>query len=109
MLEGVNLRDCFRIIIAAEDVTVGKPDPSGYLMTTRQLGEMTHQNLRPQDCLIVEDAPTVARSTRAVGFQVLAVATSYPMEKLTDANWRVPSLHPHEVAKVLPDLKMGIE
>lgn len=108
MLEGINLRDCFRLIVSAEDVTVGKPDPSGYLMTTRQLGELTHQELRPQDCLIVEDAPTVARSTRAVGFQVLAVATSYPLEKLTDAHWRVPSLHPAVVAEQLPQLKLGI-
>ena len=29
MLEGVALRDCFSVIVAAEDVTVGKPDPRG--------------------------------------------------------------------------------
>src|SRR4029079_15343786 len=26
MLEGIALRDCFKVIVAAEDVTVGKPD-----------------------------------------------------------------------------------
>ena len=40
----------------------------------------------------MEDAPTVIRSVRAVGFPVLAVATSYPLEKLADANWAVKSL-----------------
>src|SRR6202011_4662783 len=68
MLEGISLRDCFSVIVAAEDVTVGKPDPQGYLMTTELLGEKVRQKLRPQDCLIVEDAPTVIRSVRAVGF-----------------------------------------
>src|SRR5207253_2513096 len=47
MLEGVNLRDCFRVIVAAEDVTVGKPDPQGYLLTTRLLAEKTKAALTP--------------------------------------------------------------
>src|SRR2546423_1781411 len=82
MLEGVNLRDCFRVIVAAEDVTVGKPDPMGYLMTTQLLAERAKVPLAPADCLIVEDAPTVIRSVRAAGFRGLGVATSYPVEKL---------------------------
>src|SRR2546423_12379251 len=82
MLEGVNLRDCFRVIVAAEDVTVGKPDPQGYLLTAQLLGEKAKATVTPGDCLIVEDAPTVIRSVRAAGFRGLGVATSYPVEKL---------------------------
>ncbi len=44
MLEGISLRDCFPIITAAEDVTVGKPDPSGYLQTMKQVARKS----RPQ-------------------------------------------------------------
>lgn len=106
MLEGISLRDCFTVIVAAEDVTVGKPDPQGYLMTTELLGEKIRQKLRPQDCLIVEDAPTVIRSVRAVGFPVLAVATSYPLEKLSDANWAVRTLEPREVGRAVPQLDL---
>src|SRR5439155_14540626 len=61
MLEGVNLRDCFNIIVAAEDVSVGKPDPQGYLMTAQLLSEKARAPLSPGDCLVVEDAPTVIR------------------------------------------------
>ena len=107
MLEGISLRDCFSVIVAAEDVTIGKPDPQGYLMTAELLGEKTHRNLRPPDCLIVEDAPTVIKSVRAVGFPVLAVATSYPLERLSDANWAVRSLEPSEVGLAVPQL--GLE
>ncbi len=104
MLEGVALRDCFPVIVAAEDVTVGKPDPQGYLLTVRLLSEKTRQPLQPADCLIVEDAPTVIRSVKAVGFPTLAVATSYPLMKLTDADWAVKTLRPDEVAREVPPL-----
>src|SRR5665213_205086 len=59
MLEGIALRDCFPIITAAEDVTVGKPDPSGYLQTMKLVAEKRGRKLEPKDCLIIEDAPTV--------------------------------------------------
>src|SRR5438067_11559317 len=108
MLEGVNLRDCFRVIVAAEDVTVGKPDPQGYLLTTQLLAEKAKAPLTPSDCLIVEDAPTVIRSVRAAGFRVLGVASSYPLEKLGEANYAVNSLRPDEVNRVIPELRLGV-
>ena len=107
MLEGVSLRDCFHTIVAAEDVSVGKPDPSGYLLTTRLVGERMKRPLKPADCLIIEDAPTVIRSVKKVGFKTLAVTTSYPPEKLTDADWVVKSLRPDEVAAAVPQLKLN--
>lgn len=108
MLEGIALRDCFGVIVAAEDVTVGKPDPMGYLMTVRQLGEKVHKDLKPSDCLIVEDAPKVISSVREVGFPVLAVTNTHGADKLSDANWVVKSLDPGEVHKAIPELKFLI-
>ena len=108
MLEGLSLRDCFPIIVAAEDVTVGKPDPSGYLLSARLVAERTRTALSPADCLVIEDAPTVCRSCRGAGFPVLAVATSYPLEQLADANWAVKTLEMHEVRKKLPQLKFTV-
>ena len=112
MLEGIALRDCFSVIVAAEDVTVGKPDPQGYLLTMDLLSEKFKDRLwqgkplTPADCLVVEDAPTVIRSVKAVGFPTLAVATSYPLMKLTDADWSVKSLEPDEVAREMPQIKL---
>jgi len=106
MLEGVHLRDCFKVIVAAEDVTIGKPDPSGYLMAAELLGEKAKKTLEPAECLIIEDAPTVIESVRAVGFPVLGVATSYPIEKLNKANYAVPSLDPEIVQRAIPHLQM---
>jgi HAD superfamily hydrolase (TIGR01509 family) len=107
MLEGISLRDCFSVIVSAEDVTVGKPDPQGYRRTLHLMSEKMGRTLRPADALIVEDAPTVIRSVKAAGFPVLGVAGSYAPEKLTDANWVTLTLRPTDVQRVMPHLKLG--
>jgi HAD superfamily hydrolase (TIGR01509 family) len=106
MLEAAALRDCFSVIVSAEDVTVGKPDPQGYLLTSRLISEKIHKPTKPRDFLIVEDAPTVLKSVRKVGFPTLAVATTYSIDKLSDADWATPSLRPNDVLKVLPELNV---
>jgi beta-phosphoglucomutase len=113
MLEGLALRDCFSVIVSAEDVDVGKPDPRGYVLTAKLLSEKSSggggggmkKPLKPADCLIVEDAPTVIREVKRIGFPALAVATSYPAEKLAEADYVVQSLRPEEVRKKVPELK----
>ena len=107
MLEGIHLRDCFPVIVAAEDVSIGKPDPQGYLLTAKLLGEKSKLTFSPADCLIIEDAPTVIQSVRAAGFQVLGVANSYPLEKLSAANYAVTSLRPDAIRQAIPGLKLG--
>jgi HAD superfamily hydrolase (TIGR01509 family) len=107
MLEGAGLRDCFRVIVAAEDVTVGKPDPQGYLLAARLLAQQARKPIAPSDCLVVEDAPTVIRSARAAGFRVLGVATTCRIEALQGADWAVASLNPRLVAQKIPDLRIA--
>lgn len=106
MLEGVRLRDCFPTVVASEDVTLGKPDPQGYLLCTEQISQRIRKRLEPADCLIIEDAPAVIRSVRTVGFPTLGVATSHSADKLSEANWVVKSLDCDEVQKLIPGLKM---
>jgi beta-phosphoglucomutase-like phosphatase (HAD superfamily) len=60
--------------------------------------------LRPEDCIIVEDSPTVVRSVKRAGFHVLAVTTSIPASYFDDADWIAPSLRAEDLKKVLPDL-----
>lgn len=108
MLEGIALRDCFGVIVAAEDVTVGKPDPMGYLMAMKQVGEKIHKELKPSDCLIIEDAPKVVESVKKAGFPVLAVTSTHNADKLEAADWVVKTLDPREVSKAMPELKFLI-
>jgi beta-phosphoglucomutase len=108
MLEGVNLRDCFPTIVAAEDVKVGKPNPAGYILAADLVSQRIKRKLAPADCLIIEDAPTVVKSVRHAGFSVLAVTTCYPPEKLADANYIVQTLEPAVVLKKIPHLKINV-
>ena len=105
MLEGVSLRDCFSVIIAAEDVDVGKPDPRGYMMAMKQLAEKSKRDLTPPDCLIVEDAPKVIARVKDLGFKTLAVASSTTLENLADADYAVPSLAGAVIKKAVPELR----
>jgi beta-phosphoglucomutase len=108
MLAGIALRDCFATIVAAEDVTVGKPDPRGYILCMDQVSQIAHVALKPENCLVIEDAPSVIKTVNAAGFATLGVATSYDIEKLTEAKWKVKTLDSAQVLKEIPNLKIGI-
>lgn len=56
-----------RLLIGAEDVVRGKPDPEPYLLAARQLG------LAPANCLVFEDAPAGIRSALQAGCQVVQI------------------------------------
>lgn len=47
------------VLITADDVRHGKPDPEGYLAAAGRLG------LLPADCVVFEDAPSGIRAARA--------------------------------------------
>jgi mannitol-1-/sugar-/sorbitol-6-phosphatase len=80
------------VLVAAEDVAQGKPDPEGYLRAAATLGKDIH------NCLVVEDAPAGVEAGRASGAHVLAVATSHQASKLGLADAVVPDLTACEVA-----------
>ena len=68
------------VMITADDVTRGKPDPEGYAMAARRLG------VDPQRCLVIEDAPAGIAAGLAAGAQVLAVTTTHERDELTCAH-----------------------
>lgn len=69
-----------KVMITAEDVSTGKPNPEGYHLAATRLG------FDPAECLVVEDAPAGVGAGRANGGRVIAVATSHDPSVLTDAD-----------------------
>jgi len=69
-----------KILVAADDVTKGKPDPEPYLKGAQLL------NVDPTECIVIEDAPQGIRSGRAAGMRVIGVGTTYPLDQLSEAN-----------------------
>ncbi|TDC71383.1 HAD family hydrolase [Actinomadura sp. GC306] len=74
------------VVVTADDVRNGKPDPSGYLQAAGHLG------VDPARCVVIEDAPAGIAAGRASGATVLAVLTSHPPESLTAAHHTVDDL-----------------
>jgi sugar-phosphatase len=68
------------VLITADDVTRGKPDPQAYLLAAERLA------LAPAGCVVVEDAPVGVQAARAAGMQVVAIATTHAREALASAD-----------------------
>lgn len=82
----IGLRDCFPVIVAAEDVRETKPHPEAYQQAAELLGKYHRRVIVPPQCLAVEDSPTGVASAKQAGMKVLAVHTSYPPEDLHQAD-----------------------
>jgi sugar-phosphatase len=73
-------------IITGEMVERGKPDPEPYRRGAELLG------FRPEECVVVEDAPSGVMAGKAAGCRVLAVLGTESVEALREADWVVGSL-----------------
>jgi sugar-phosphatase len=59
------------VLVGAEDVLAGKPDPEGYLRAAHALG------FNPARCLVLEDTAAGVQAGRAAGARVIGVLTTY--------------------------------
>lgn len=60
------------VLITAENVQVGKPDPAAYLLAARRLG------VPAQQCLVFEDAEVGIEAAMAAGARVMVVTSTHP-------------------------------
>ncbi len=86
LLRRSGVRSCFKVVVAAEDVTRGKPHPEGYTKGLRALRAATRRPLRASEVLVVEDGPAGIEAARGAGMRVLAVAHTYPPRELRGAD-----------------------
>ncbi|MBL8187438.1 MAG: HAD family phosphatase [Acidobacteria bacterium] len=86
------IRDCFRAIIASEDVTACKPDPEGYELALAALNALRNDPILPDECLVIEDSIAGIAAAKQAGMWCLAVTNSYRAEELTNADWIVATL-----------------
>lgn len=75
------------VLVTADDVSRGKPDPEPYLLAATRLG------VSPGQCVVVEDAPAGVAAGKAAGMVVLAVETTHVAEDLTQADAVFNSMH----------------
>ncbi|PYX75173.1 MAG: phosphatase [Acidobacteria bacterium] len=74
------------VLISADDVVEGKPNPEPYLKGAQRLG------VDPSECVVIEDAPAGILAAHAGGMKVIALASTYPVADLREAEAVVQSL-----------------
>jgi mannitol-1-/sugar-/sorbitol-6-phosphatase len=61
-----------KVMVTAEEVSRGKPDPEGFLLAARRL------DVRIENCLIFEDSPAGVAAAKAAGAHVAIVGGHVP-------------------------------
>jgi len=74
------------VLVSADDVSKGKPDPEPYLMGAKLLG------MKPAECLVIEDAPAGIRAAHAGGMKAIGITSTYPASELQEADAVVQKL-----------------
>ncbi len=70
VLDTMSAKHKFKYVITREEVSKGKPDPEIYLKMTDKL------NVKPGECIVVEDSVTGFKAAQKAGTNVFAVTNS---------------------------------
>ncbi|MGC5013284.1 HAD family hydrolase [Streptosporangium sp. DT93] len=85
-LARIGVRDLLDTLVSALDVTVGKPDPEGFLLAASRL------SVDPADCVVFEDSIAGIVAAKAAGMACVGVATTHAGTELTAADLVVADL-----------------
>jgi len=97
VLVGARLDGYVGVIVAAEDVERGKPDPAGYGRALELLGG----GLAPHDVLAFEDSEAGVASAKAARLRCVAVLGTHPAERLRVADEIVEAIDVDLVRRLL--------
>ena len=79
LLVDAGLRRYFDVIVTADDVAYGKPDPEVYLLAAARL------RVAPERCLVFEDSLVGLEAARRAGMRAIGVTTAHTVDELTHA------------------------
>jgi len=101
-LQKINLPPEFwDTVIVADQVKHQKPAPDIFLAAAQNL------NVNPDECVVVEDAVNGIRAAKAAGMRCIAVASTFPAERLQEADLvrhEISEVHLSDLAPYLKDM-----
>ena len=97
VLEAAGLAGHVRVVVAAEDVPLGKPAPDGYLRALELLGS----ELVPSEVLVLEDTEAGIAAAKTAGMRCIAVLGTLAPKRLAAADEIVPALDVGLMQRVL--------
>jgi len=94
ILSGLNIKDCFKVIIDDTQVIKGKPDPEIYLKAAEMIG------YPPERCIVIEDSVSGIKSGLNAGMKVVAIATTHKREELPLADMIIDDFSELDIEKL---------
>ena len=93
ILEQFKIKDFFKIIVTAEDVTKSKPDPESYKITFEKLIQIYDQNIISKEyTAVIVDTPAGIQSALQNGLKIIAVTNSYPTSAFSNKHTVISTL-----------------
>jgi beta-phosphoglucomutase len=80
VLDNLNLRNYFQVVIGPHDVARSKPDPEVFLKAASQLG------VAPEHCIVFEDAPKGIEAAARAGMKAIAITSYHTADELNHEN-----------------------
>lgn len=80
VLDGLNLRHIFPVVVDAEDVKTSKPDPEVFLKCAEGLG------IEPANCIVFEDSPKGVEAAANGGMKAVVITSFHPAEDFSHLN-----------------------
>ncbi|MBI2548813.1 HAD family phosphatase [Candidatus Woesearchaeota archaeon] len=95
ILKRFGIHDFFSLIIAADDVNHGKPNPEPYLLAAKKLG------LTPSECLVLEDSTHGIQAAKTAGCKCIALPNPFtPAQDTSKADLTLSSLDGVTLARI---------
>lgn len=92
MLENSGFREFFDVIVSADDVEKGKPDPEGYVKALNIINKKSDTQIPPSQCIVIEDSHWGIAAAKKAGMRIIGVTNSYPANELEDADLIINSV-----------------
>ncbi|MFW0715034.1 HAD family hydrolase [Pedobacter sp. N23S346] len=78
VVDGLKIRHYLEAIVSADDVEISKPDPETFLKAAAAI------QVKPEDCLVFEDAPKGVESALNAGMKCVVLTTTHGAEEFED-------------------------
>ncbi len=88
-----DLLEIFEVAVFADDITLSKPNPEIFLLAVQKL------NLKPEECVVFEDAESGVRAAKTGGFYCVA-KNNHLGQNLTGADLIIEEYKPEELIKL---------
>jgi len=99
VLQLTNLTSYFDIIVTGDLVQKSKPAPDIFLKAAEKL------QLKPEDCLVVEDAANGVKAAKNAGMKCVAITTTHTEDLLQQADVVINSYEDLDLQKIFTELQ----